>query len=33
VRMAVRRSSPSFHHLVLGEKKLVVIGQHATCEA
>ena len=33
VRMAVHRSSPPFHHFVFGEKKLVVIGEHAACEA
>jgi hypothetical protein len=33
VGMAVHRSSPAFHHLVFGKKKLVVVGQHATCEA
>src|SRR5258708_16625549 len=33
VRMAVHRSSPPFHHPVLGEKKLVVICKHAAREA
>src|SRR5713101_1269472 len=33
VRMAVHRSCPPFHHLVLDEKELVVISQHAACQA
>jgi hypothetical protein len=33
VRMAMHRSNPAFHHVVLGEKKLVVVGEHATREA
>jgi hypothetical protein len=33
VRMAVHRSSPAFRHLVLSEKKLIVEGEYATCEA
>ena len=32
VRMAVHRSTPAFQHVVLGEEKLVVVGEHATCE-
>ncbi len=33
VRMAVHRSRPTLHHLVLGEKELVVVGEHAACQA
>src|SRR5216684_6371096 len=33
VRMAVHRSRPSLHHLVLGEKELVVVREHAACQA
>src|SRR5260370_14442233 len=33
VRMAVHRSRPTLHHLVLGEKELVVVSQHAACQA
>src|SRR6266446_2058177 len=33
VRMAVHRSSPPFHHAMLGEKKLIVIRTHAAREA
>ncbi len=33
VRMAMHRSSPTFDHLMFGEKELVVIGEHAACEA
>lgn len=33
VRMAVHRSSPPLYHLVFGKKELVVIGEHAACQA
>src|SRR6201998_1386921 len=33
VWMSVHRSSPAFHHLLVREKKFVVIGEHSAYEA
>ena len=33
VRVAVHRAGPAFHHQMFGEKKFVVVGEHAAREA